>query len=126
MYVAQRLRCKCNFHALKFIPKIQKTGAMLVGRMREKSARWGPQVVQEDSLTFSQLNGLHMLVDAENSRKTQFQSNLKYLALHLRFEIDMAAYSMCEFGGGDKERKELDAYREIYFPTLSLYKKNGK
>lgn len=42
----------------------------------------------------------------------------KYLALHLRFEEDMVAYSQCEFGGGEDERKELQAYREVHFPLL--------
>jgi hypothetical protein len=50
----------------------------------------------------------------------------KYLGLHLRFEIDMAAYSMCEFGGGENERMELEAYRETHFPTLTKYQIGGK
>ncbi|KAA8519635.1 hypothetical protein F0562_013920 [Nyssa sinensis] len=31
----QRLRCKCNFHALKFVPKIQRVGSLLVKRIRK-------------------------------------------------------------------------------------------
>lgn len=50
----------------------------------------------------------------------------KYLALHLRFEIDMVSHSLCEFGGGEEERKELEAYREIHFPALALLKKTTK
>lgn len=50
----------------------------------------------------------------------------KYLALHLRFEIDMVAHSLCEFGGGDEEQKELEAFREIHFPALVLLKKTTK
>ena len=50
----------------------------------------------------------------------------KYLALHLRFEIDMVAYSLCEFGGGESEKKELQAYREIHFPLLIKRLKNSK
>ncbi|GJT56686.1 GDP-fucose protein O-fucosyltransferase [Tanacetum coccineum] len=42
----------------------------------------------------------------------------RYLALHLRFEIDMVAHSLCDFGGGEEEKKELQAYREIHFPGL--------
>lgn len=42
----------------------------------------------------------------------------KYLALHLRFEIDMVSYSQCDFGGGETERRELQAYRENHFPLL--------
>lgn len=50
----------------------------------------------------------------------------KYLALHLRFEIDMVAYSLCDFGGGESERNELQAYREIHFPLLIERLKNSK
>ncbi len=50
----------------------------------------------------------------------------RYLALHLRFEIDMVAHSLCEFGGGEDERQELEAYREIHFPALTLIKKTTK
>ncbi|KAL3617017.1 hypothetical protein CASFOL_039411 [Castilleja foliolosa] len=31
----QKLRCKCNFHALKFVPEIQKIGSLLVKRIRK-------------------------------------------------------------------------------------------
>lgn len=34
-----------------------------------------------------------------------------YIALHLRFEPDMLAFSGCYYGGGDKERKELGTIR---------------
>ena len=50
----------------------------------------------------------------------------RYLALHLRFEIDMVAHSLCEYGGGEEETKELEAYRKIHFPALTLLKKTEK
>lgn len=50
----------------------------------------------------------------------------RYLALHLRFEIDMAAHSMCEFGGGVEEREELEAYRAVHFPALTHLMKTTK
>lgn len=53
-------------------------------------------------------------------------SSSKYLALHLRFEIDMVAYSMCEFGGGESERRELQAYREVHFPLVLERLKKSK
>lgn len=50
----------------------------------------------------------------------------RYLAVHLRFEIDMAAYSMCHFGGGKDEEDELEAYRAVHFPALTLLKNTTK
>ncbi|KAK9267686.1 hypothetical protein L1049_010118 [Liquidambar formosana] len=109
----QRLRCRCNFHALQFVPKIQETGALLLQRIR-----------------LSPRPGLldHYLVGpfAESVIKEEMSHAKKasrYLALHLRFEIDMVAHSLCNFGGGEEERQELEAYREIHFPALTLLKK---
>nr|CAB3467644.1 unnamed protein product [Digitaria exilis] len=50
----------------------------------------------------------------------------KYLAVHLRFEIDMVAYSLCYFGGGKDEEDELEAYRQIHFPVLTELKRMAK
>lgn len=107
--ILQRLRCKCNFHALKFVPKIQQVGSLLVTRIRKYDAT--------RSLLDKQLLGKFMpsipLKQHDMSRGPS-----KYLALHLRFEMDMVAYSLCDFGGGENEREELQGYREIHFPTL--------
>ncbi|CAM8905068.1 unnamed protein product [Rhodiola kirilowii] len=105
----QRLRCKCNFHALKFVPKIQEVASLLIKRMRMFDFSRG-------SLD-NELLGNFM----SNQPLTGSSPSLvprRYLALHLRFEIDMVAYSMCDFGGGENERRELKAYREHHFPLL--------
>ncbi|XP_024454184.2 O-fucosyltransferase 15 isoform X2 [Populus trichocarpa] len=110
----QRLRCRCNFHALQFVPKIQETGALLLQRLRKHATHPG-------SLD-------HYLTGpfAEPNLKGKVGHAVKasrYLAIHLRFEIDMLAHSLCEYGGGEEERKELEAYREIHFPALTHLKK---
>ncbi|TKY53981.1 GDP-fucose protein O-fucosyltransferase [Spatholobus suberectus] len=113
----QRLRCRCNFHALQFVPRIQETGALLLKRLREHSGLIGPldhYLVGPFAESIKEKSGNY-------AKKAS-----KYLALHLRFEIDMAAHSLCEFGGGEDERKELEAYREIHFPALSLLKRTTK
>ncbi|KAE9458669.1 hypothetical protein C3L33_09417, partial [Rhododendron williamsianum] len=70
----QKLRCRVNYHALKFTDPIIEMGERLVHRMRMRSKH--------------------------------------YIALHLRFEPDMLAFSGCYYGGGDKERIELGAIRK--------------
>ncbi|CAM6046669.1 unnamed protein product [Sphagnum compactum] len=94
----QRLRCRCNFHALRFVPKIQETGDLIIQRMRAKTLQWGPAKPEHTT---------------------------KYLALHMRFEMDMVAHSLCEFGGGEAEREELRAYRAIHFAMLSRLEQNA-
>ncbi|KAL9683027.1 hypothetical protein QQ045_014840 [Rhodiola kirilowii] len=70
----QKLRCRVNYHALKFTDPILKMGKLLARRMRGK--------------------------------------NNHYIALHLRFEPDMLAFSGCYYGGGEKEITELGAIRK--------------
>eukprot|EP00249_Psilotum_nudum_P009158 c21743_g1_i2 orf=800-2347(-) len=69
----QKLRCRVNYHALRFTTDIRDMGNTLVGRLRQRSGR--------------------------------------YIALHLRFEPDMLAFSGCYYGGGEKELRELGSIR---------------
>ncbi|EEE61454.1 hypothetical protein OsJ_15700 [Oryza sativa Japonica Group] len=79
----QKLRCRVNFHALRFTNSIQTLGEKLVRKLRSMSSR--------------------------------------YVAVHLRFEPDMLAFSGCYYGGGDKERRELGEIRKRWdtLPELS-------
>ncbi|GAB2289285.1 O-fucosyltransferase 16 [Dionaea muscipula] len=70
----QKLRCKVNYHALKFTDPIHFMGGELVHRMKLQSQH--------------------------------------YIALHLRFEPDMLAFSGCYYGGGEKDIRELGAIRK--------------
>ncbi|GMI70552.1 hypothetical protein like AT1G20550 [Hibiscus trionum] len=70
----QKLRCRVNYHALKFTDSILEMGRILVERMRMKAKH--------------------------------------FIALHLRFEPDMLAFSGCYYGGGEEEREELGAIRK--------------
>uniref|UniRef100_A0A0D9XAQ5 rhamnogalacturonan endolyase n=1 Tax=Leersia perrieri TaxID=77586 RepID=A0A0D9XAQ5_9ORYZ len=70
----QKLRCRVNYHGLRFTGPIEEMGGKLIQRMRDRSKH--------------------------------------FIALHLRFEPDMLAFSGCYYGGGDKERKELGAIRK--------------
>ncbi|OIW16464.1 hypothetical protein TanjilG_19180 [Lupinus angustifolius] len=70
----QKLRCRVNYHALKFTDYIQVMGKLLVDRMRMKSKH--------------------------------------FIALHVRFEPDMLAFSGCYYGGGENERIELGEIRK--------------
>ncbi|QCD91550.1 O-fucosyltransferase 29-like [Vigna unguiculata] len=79
----QKLRCRVNFHALKFTKPIQELGQRIIMRMQKMAQR--------------------------------------FIAVHLRFEPDMLAFSRCYFGGGEKERRELGEIRKRWttLPELS-------
>jgi hypothetical protein len=99
---------------LKFVPKIQQVASLLIKRIRKHSA--------SKSMLDTQLVG--KFIRNKDDHETA-KGSKKYLALHLRFEIDMVAYSLCEFGGGENERKELQAYRERHFPLFLERLKNS-
>lgn len=102
---------------MQFVPKIQETGALLLQRLRQNESYPG---LLDHFLVGSYAKGI-----MKENRSRQKKAS-RYLALHLRFEIDMVAHSLCEFGGGDEERQELEAYREIHFPALTLLMKTTK
>ncbi|XP_040381466.1 O-fucosyltransferase 15-like isoform X2 [Oryza brachyantha] len=110
-----RLRCRCNFHALRFVHKIQQTGALLVERLHGHRPHPSPL---EDNL-LGHFTRKSVLKGYKNDPT-------KYLAVHLRFEIDMVAYSLCYFGGGKDEEEELEIYRQIHFPALTELRKTTK
>eukprot|EP00897_Mesotaenium_endlicherianum_P004298 jgi/Mesen1/3897/ME000208S02914 len=77
----QRLRCRVNFHALRFIPQVEATAKLVVGRMRAS----GP-----------------------------------FIAIHLRFEMDMLAFAGCVDLFGPEEQEQLRAYRKANFADKHL------
>ncbi|KAJ0076872.1 hypothetical protein Patl1_35657 [Pistacia atlantica] len=88
----QKLRCRVNYHALRFTDSILEMGKLLVERTRMKSKH--------------------------------------FIALHLRFESDMLAFSGCYYGGGEKERTELGAIRKrwksLHVSNLDRERRNGR
>ncbi|XP_010543952.1 PREDICTED: uncharacterized protein At1g04910-like, partial [Tarenaya hassleriana] len=94
----QRLRCKVNFRALRFVPHVRELGDALVSRLRNPS--WRNKEQNVDHLT-----------DITNSHSRQEPG--KFVVLHLRFDKDMAAHSACDFGGGKAEKLALAKYRQM-------------
>jgi rhamnogalacturonan I rhamnosyltransferase len=75
----QLLRCRVNFHALKFTPQIEGLGNELVHKLRAKGS---------------------------------------FVALHLRYEMDMLAFSGCNHGLSPEEAEELKKMRFVANPML--------
>ncbi|XP_043693899.1 O-fucosyltransferase 29-like [Telopea speciosissima] len=83
----QKLRCRVNYHSLRFTKPIRELGKKLAMRMHKMAKR--------------------------------------FIAVHLRFEPDMLAFSGCYYGGGDKERNELSQIRKQW-PTLPPLSPDGE
>ncbi|XP_065857859.1 O-fucosyltransferase 29 isoform X2 [Euphorbia lathyris] len=86
----QKLRCRVNYHALKFAKPIENIGQSLVMKLRTMAKR--------------------------------------FIAVHLRFEPDMLAFSGCYYGGGEKERIELGEIRKRWetLPDLSAEEERAR
>ena len=78
----QLLRCRVNFHALKFTPQIEGLGNKLVHKLRAKGS---------------------------------------FVALHLRYEMDMLAFSGCNHGLSPEEAEELKKMRFVANPVLPSF-----
>lgn len=76
----QRLRCKVNFQALRFVPHIRSLGDALVSRLRNPSWR-----------NNKEQNNVDHLRDMTNSHSRQEPG--KFAVLHLRF--DKVYYTLC-------------------------------
>ncbi|ESQ31314.1 hypothetical protein EUTSA_v10004041mg [Eutrema salsugineum] len=96
----QRLRCKVNFQALRFVPHITSLGDALVSRLKNPSWRSNKEKKNVDHLG-----------DMINSHSRREPG--KFAVLHLRFDKDMAAHSACDFGGGKAEKLALAKYRQM-------------
>ncbi|GFP81767.1 uncharacterized protein at1g04910 [Phtheirospermum japonicum] len=98
----QKLRCRVNYHALRFTKPIRNLGQRLVTRMRKMAKRF----------IAVHLRATNMVKSLPGSPRPRFWE---------RFEPDMLAFSGCYFGGGDKERHELAEIRKRWdtLPELS-------
>lgn len=77
----QRLRCRVNYHALRFKPHIMKLSSEIVNRLRTQG---------------------------------------HFMAIHLRFEMDMLAFAGCVDIFTPEEQKILMKYRETNFAEKKL------
>ncbi|XP_021745637.1 uncharacterized protein At1g04910-like [Chenopodium quinoa] len=77
----QRLRCRVNYHALRFKPHILELSHAIVNRLRAQG---------------------------------------RFMAIHLRFEMDMLSFAGCFDIFSPKEQKELKEYREKNFAPKKL------
>ena len=78
----QRLRCRVNFQALKFAPKIEALGKKLIRLLQAKG---------------------------------------HFVALHLRYEMDMLAFSGCNHGCSEAEAKELKRMRLVCLNSYTFF-----
>ncbi|KAF6147865.1 hypothetical protein GIB67_014445 [Kingdonia uniflora] len=108
-----------TYYVRKVLPKLLKLGAVRIAPFSNRLARAGSSDIQDirclanfEALRFSQ--PIRTLAENMVDRmvKNSSMTGGKYVAVHLRFEEDMVAFSCCIYDGGDEEKREMDIARE--------------
>ncbi|KAL4272525.1 hypothetical protein GQ457_13G023110 [Hibiscus cannabinus] len=103
----------------KVLPKLEAMGAVRIAPFSNRLAYSVPSNVQGirclsnfQALRFAE--PIRTLADkmVERMVKNSSHSGGKYVSVHLRFEMDMVAFSCCEYDGGEEEKHEMDIARE--------------
>ncbi|PSR99820.1 GDP-fucose protein O-fucosyltransferase protein [Actinidia chinensis var. chinensis] len=127
----QHLRCKVNFEALVFVPHIRLLGQALINGLRNpsKSHVGGANYLDGRSDVIDKQGSgkfvvLHLRFDklfqeVKKSMKSVCRTEALRLCLipdlvrEKEMEMDMAAHSACDFGGGKAEKLALAKYRQV-------------
>ncbi|KAK8585912.1 hypothetical protein V6N13_050882 [Hibiscus sabdariffa] len=103
----------------KVLPKLEAMGAVRIAPFSNRLAYSVPSNVQGirclsnfKALRFAE--PIRTLADkmVERMVKNSSHTGGKYVSVHLRFEMDMVAFSCCEYDGGEEEKHEMDIARE--------------
>lgn len=106
----QKLRCRVNAGALRFVAEVEALGETIVRRMRHRPVAGG--LLGGRQVAGRRGDGEEP-PPAPRTGAGGATPGEPFLALHLRFDKDMVAHSGCEFGGGWRERRALGHYRRF-------------
>lgn len=107
------------YYVQKVLPKLMQMRAVRIAPFSNRLAHAVPSHVQGlrclanfEALRFSEpIRTLaEKMVDRMINKSSL--SGGKYVSVHLRFEMDMVAFSCCEYDGGEDEKQEMDMARE--------------
>lgn len=106
-----RLRCRVNYHALKFLPEIEQMADSLVSRMRNRTGNPNPYM-------YGDIRHQELYINLRSYALFQLKTIpcLLYRALHLRFEKGMVGLSFCDFVGTREEKVKMAEYRQKEWP----------
>ncbi|CAL9217472.1 unnamed protein product [Arabidopsis halleri] len=107
------------YYLQKVLPQLLRLGAVRVAPFSNRLAHAVPAHIQGlrclanfEALRFAE--PIQLLADKMVNRMVtkSVQSGGKYVSVHLRFEMDMVAFSCCEYDFGKAEKLEMDMARE--------------
>ncbi|XP_010538926.1 PREDICTED: uncharacterized protein At1g04910-like [Tarenaya hassleriana] len=108
-----------TYYLQKVLPQLLRLGAVRVAPFSNRLAHAVPAHIQGlrclanfEALRFSE--PIRMLAEKLVDRMVEksFGRGGKYVSVHLRFEMDMVAFSCCEYDFGMSDKQEMDKARE--------------
>lgn len=108
-----------SYYEEKVLPKLLEAGVIRISPFANRLSQEVPPPTQRlrclanyEALRFA--DPIAKLAEKLVERMIEHSSTTggKYIAVHLRFEEDMVAFSCCIFDGGEEEKREMDAARE--------------
>ncbi|KAJ8773678.1 hypothetical protein K2173_005924 [Erythroxylum novogranatense] len=108
-----------TYYLQKVLPKLIHMRAVRIAPFSNRLAYAVPPSIQRlrclanfEALRFSE--PIRILAEKMVDRMVKNSSHIggKYVSVHLRFEMDMVAFSCCEYDGGEDEKREMDIARE--------------
>lgn len=108
-----------SYYEEKVLPKLLDAGVIRISPFANRLSQEVPPPIQRlrclanyEALRFAAPIAKLAEELVERMIKHSSTTGGKYIAVHLRFEEDMVAFSCCIFDGGEEEKREMDAARE--------------
>ncbi|GJP72602.1 hypothetical protein CLOP_g3332 [Closterium sp. NIES-67] len=136
----QKLRCRANYEALRFVLPVTRAVARLTHALTHPAALAASAAISTDhhaaraagAAAADEAGGGGVgAAQGQGGQREQAERRdgaVKYVAIHLRYEPDMLAFTGCEYGGGAEERALLASIRQrwVNLPAMDAGKQRAK
>ncbi|CAI7927580.1 unnamed protein product [Closterium sp. NIES-54] len=139
----QKLRCMANYEAVRFVPAVTQAVTRLTHALTHPSAT-AASTALHTAKHAAQAGGAAVGAAAaaqgaqgQGGEREQVEGGMqakgsgkaiKYVAIHLRYEPDMLAFTGCEYEGGTEEKAVFDSIRQRWanLPAMDAEKQRAK
>ncbi|CAI5491716.1 unnamed protein product [Closterium sp. Naga37s-1] len=132
----QKLRCVANYEALRFVPAVTQAVTRLTHALTHPSATAATTALDPAA----QAGGAAAAAQGtqgQRGEREQVEGGMqakgsggavKYVAIHLRYEPDMLAFTGCEYEGGAEEKVLFESIRQRWanLPAMDAEKQRAK
>ncbi|CAI5971057.1 unnamed protein product [Closterium sp. NIES-65] len=132
----QKLRCVANYEALHFVPAVTQAVTRLTHALTHPSATAATTALDPAAQAGGAAAAAQGTQGQRGEREQveggmQAKGNggvVKYVAIHLRYEPDMLAFTGCEYEGGAEEKVLFESIRQRWanLPAMDAEKQRAK